>query len=82
MEDNIYRSYRKVYFIFMGFFGVHDSNRKKYLLERLAQFPDDIQTKKALEKVETELANLYKRKDKFTEAQAFYAIADVIEEEL
>ena len=60
----------------------HRTDRKKYLLERLAQFPDDIQTKKALEKVETELANLCKRKDKFTEAQAFYAIADVIEEEL
>ena len=60
----------------------HRTDRKKYLLERLAQFPDDIQTKKALEKVEIELANLCKRKDKFTEAQAFYAIADMIEEEL
>ena len=60
----------------------HRTDRRKYLLERLAQFPDDIQTKTALQKVETELANLFKRKDKFTEAQAFYAIADVIEEEL
>ena len=58
------------------------TDKRKYLLERLLQFPDDIQTKRALEKVEIELANLYKRKDKFTEAQAFYAIADVIEEEL
>lgn len=58
------------------------TDKRKYLLERLLQFPDDIQTKRALEKVEIELANLHKRKDKFTEAQAFYAIADVIEEEL
>lgn len=34
------------------------------------------------EKVETELSNLLKRKDKFTKAQSFYAIADTIEEEL
>ena len=60
----------------------HRTDRKKYLLERLTQLPDDIQTKAALEKVEFELTNLFKRKDKFTEAQAFYAIADVIEEEL
>ena len=58
------------------------TDKRKYLLERLLQFPDDNQAKAALEKVEIELANLYKRKDKFTEAQAFYAIADVIEEEL
>lgn len=60
----------------------HRTDKRKYLLEQLLKTPDDIQTKKALEKVETELANLCKRKDKFTEAQAFYAIADVIEEEL
>lgn len=60
----------------------HRNDRKKYLLERLLETPDDIQTKKALEKVETELSNLLKRKDKFTKAQSFYAIADTIEEEL
>ena len=60
----------------------HRTDKRKYLLERLKVNPDDIDAKKLLEKVETELANLYKRKDKFTEAQAFYAIADVIEEEL
>ena len=60
----------------------HRTDRKKYLLERLTQLPDDIQTKAALEKVENELSNLYKRKDKFTTAQAFYAIADITEEEL
>lgn len=60
----------------------HRNDRKKYLLEQLSKTPDDIQSKKALEKVETELSNLLKRKDKFTKAQSFYAIADTIEEEL
>lgn len=60
----------------------HRNDRKKYLLEQLSETPNDIQTKKALEKVETELSNLLKRKDKFTKAQSFYAIADTIEEEL
>ena len=60
----------------------HRTDRKKYLLERLTQLPDDIQTKAALEKVEFELTNLFKRKDKFTAAQALYAIKDVTEEEL
>ena len=32
------------------------------------------------EKVENELVNLFKRKDKFTAAQAFYAIRDIEEE--
>ena len=54
-------------------------DRKKYLLERLLQAPDDIQTKAVLEKVENELANLFKRKDKFTEAQTFYVIKDIAE---
>ena len=58
------------------------TDKRKYLLERLNINPNDIDAKKLLEKVEIELTNLYKRKDKFTEAQAFYAIADVIEEEL
>lgn len=60
----------------------HRNDRKKYLLEQLSETPNDIQTKKTLEKVETELSNLLKRKDKFTKAQSFYAIADTIEEEL
>lgn len=60
----------------------HRTDRKKYLLERLTQLPDDIQTKAALEKVEFELTNLFKRKDKFTAAQTLYAIKDVTEEEL
>ena len=54
-------------------------DRKKYLLEHLLQAPDDIQTKAALEKVENELTNLLKRKDKFTEAQTFYVIKDIAE---
>ncbi len=54
-------------------------DRKKYLLNHLLQSPDDIQTKAALEKVENELANLFKRKDKFTEAQTFYVIEDIVE---
>lgn len=59
----------------------HRTDKRKYLLERLTVNPDDIDAKKLLEKVETELANLHKRKNNYTEAQAFYAIADVIEEE-
>lgn len=58
----------------------HRVDRKKYLSERLIQSPDDEKAKAALEKVENELANLFKRKDKFTAAQAFYAIQDIEEE--
>ena len=60
----------------------HRVDRKKYLSERLIQSPDDEKAKAALQKVETELTNLFKRKDNFTAAQAFYAINDVTEEEL
>ena len=58
----------------------HRTDRKKYLLERLVTNPDDKDAKALLEKVETELTNLFKRKDKFTAAQAFYAITDIEEE--
>ena len=58
----------------------HRTDRKKYLLERLVTNPDDKDAKALLEKVETELTNLFKRKDKFTAAQAFYVIQDIEEE--
>ena len=60
----------------------HRVDRKKYLTEALLKNPNDISLKAALEKVEFELTNLFKRKDKFTAAQALYAIKDVTEEEL
>lgn len=56
------------------------TDKRKYLLEALLKNPNDVTLNAALEKVETELANLYKRKDKFTVAQAFYAIQDIEEE--
>ncbi len=60
----------------------HRVDRKKYLSEALLKNPNDISLKSALEKVEFELTNLFKRKDKFTTAQALYVIKDVTEEEL
>ena len=56
----------------------HRTDKKKYILEALKVNPDDEQSKRALNKVNIELENLFTRKDKYTKAQTLYEIKDEI----
>lgn len=51
-------------------------DKEKYLIEYLKAHPTNSETEKALSKVESELINLYSRRDKFEAAQKLYEIAN------
>lgn len=51
-------------------------DKEKYLIEYLKTHPTNSETEKALSKVESELINLYSRRDKFEAAQKLYEIAN------
>ena len=53
-------------------------DKKKYLMDALDLNPNDVDVKNALNKVNIELENLFRRKDKFTKAQMLYEIQDEI----
>lgn len=53
-------------------------DKKKYLTESLKNNPNDLDANKALNKVETELKDLFNRKDSFIKAQELYGIKDEI----
>lgn len=53
-------------------------DKKKYILEALKNNPNDLDVAQALNKVETELKELFNRKDKFIKAQELYGIKDEI----
>lgn len=53
-------------------------DKKKYLAEALKDNPNDLDADQALDKVETELKDLFNRKDSFIKAQKLYEIKDEI----
>lgn len=53
-------------------------DKKKYLTEAFELNPNDVDIKNKLNIVNTELKNLFTRKDKFTKAQMLYEIQDEI----
>ena len=54
------------------------TDKKKYLLEALETNPNNDEIKQALDKVNSELKNLFTRKDKYIKAQTLYEIKDEI----
>ena len=53
-------------------------DKEKYLIEYLKSHPSNSETEKALNKVKSELNNLYGRRDKFEAAQKLYEIKNEI----
>ena len=53
-------------------------DKKKYLMDALELNPNDVDVRNTLNKVNIELENLFRRKDKFTKAQMLYEIRDEI----
>ena len=53
-------------------------DKKKYLMDTLELNPNDVDVRNTLNKVNIELENLFRRKDKFTKAQMLYEIQDEI----